>query len=75
MPQKNSRKISILSFVLCLGVIFIHTYNLGIYGIESLNGFVFRFETFTNKLASGICVPYFLQFLVSYSFEILIYPV
>lgn len=59
MPQKNSRKISILSFVLCLGVIFIHTYNLGIYGIESLNGFVFRFETFTNKLASGICVPYF----------------
>lgn len=59
LSQKSSRKISVLSFILCLGVMTIHTYNLEVYGIGNSAGFVFWFETFMNRLANGICVPYF----------------
>lgn len=59
LSQKNSNKISVLSFVLFIGVMMIHTYNLGIYGIEPDSGLIAVFEMYTNRLASEICVPYF----------------
>lgn len=60
ISQKNSRKISIISFILFIGVMIIHTYNLEVYGIETQNGgMIAAFEVFINKLANGVCVPYF----------------
>lgn len=56
---KNSRKINILSFILFIGVMMIHTYNLEVYGIENSEGFIIVFETFMKKFLNGICVPYF----------------
>lgn len=60
LSQKSSRKISILSFTLFIGVMTIHTYNLEVYGINAQNGgMIASFETYMNKLANGVCVPYF----------------
>lgn len=59
LSQKNSRKINVLSFMLFIGVMMIHTYNLGVYGIEASDGIIAVFETVTNKFLNGICVPYF----------------
>lgn len=60
ISQKTSRKISIISFILFIGVMIIHTYNLEVYGIEAQNGgMIASFEIFINKLANGVCVPYF----------------
>ena len=59
LSQKNSRKISVLSFVLFCGVMMIHTYNLETYGIEPGRGMIGVFELYTNRLANKVCVPYF----------------
>lgn len=59
LSQKNSRKIKVLSFLLFVGVMTIHTYNLEVYNIEASSGNIAVFETYVNKLASSLCVPYF----------------
>lgn len=51
LSQKNSRKISVLSFMLFTGVMMIHTYNLDVYGIEPAGGMTAVLETYTNKPA------------------------
>jgi surface polysaccharide O-acyltransferase-like enzyme len=42
-----------------MGVISIHAYNLSVYGLENAGSFVTYFEKYFNKLAGGICVPFF----------------
>lgn len=59
ISQKNNRKIKILSFVLFIGVMTIHTYNLEVYGLGSSGGVIVAFETYMNRLMSRVCVPYF----------------
>ena len=40
LSEKSGRKINILSFILFIGVMSIHTYNLEVYGIEAEKGSV-----------------------------------
>ena len=57
--DKTSRKISILSFILFIGVMLIHTNNLEVYEINS-NGFDFlaAVESGLSGISSS-CVPIF----------------
>ncbi len=38
MEERNVRKIKYLSFMLAVGVVFIHTYNLEVYAISPSDG-------------------------------------
>lgn len=65
LSAKASRKISVLSMVLFIGVMTIHTYNLEVYGIEPdrPGSILAAFESFLNRFANGTCVSFF--FLIS----------
>lgn len=64
LSEKSSRKISVLSFVLFIGVMGIHTYNLEVYGLgEDSDTILSVIETFLNRFETGTCVPFF--FMIS----------
>lgn len=65
LSEKASRKINVLSTILFVGIMTIHTYNLEVYGIEpDQPGSVLAvFEGFLNRFANGTCVSFF--FLIS----------
>lgn len=64
LSEKSSRKINILSFILFIGVMSIHTYNLEVYGIEAGKDSALAVaEVFIKKIADGTCVSFF--FMIS----------
>lgn len=64
VSKKSSRKISVLSFVLFIGVMGIHTYNLEVYGLGGdSNTILSVVETFLNRFENGTCVSFF--FMIS----------
>ena len=64
LSEKTSRKINILSFILFIGVMSIHTYNLDKYEInQNLNPVIAAVETFLNNFANRTCVYFF--FMIS----------
>lgn len=60
LTEKTSRKISVLSMVLFVGVMTIHTYNLEVYGIESdrPGSILAALECFLYRFANIICSLY-----------------
>lgn len=64
LSEKSSRKLHILSFILFIGVMTIHTYNLEVYGIADNKDLILVvLETFLHRFANGVCVSFF--FLIS----------
>lgn len=64
LSEKSSRKISVLSFVLFIGVMGIHTYNLDVYDLGRDSDTILSvIETFLYRLENGTCVSFF--FMIS----------
>lgn len=59
--QVFRNKITYLSFALMVSVVYIHAYNVGIYGLDASSG-VYWLETYIYFL-QGACVPFF--FMIS----------
>ena len=57
MTKRISNKITYISFILSLGVIFIHTDNREVYNLDS--GFVYELETRIWQICTNVCVPMF----------------
>lgn len=64
LSEKSSKKLNILSFILFIGVMTIHTYNLEVYNIAGDKDIILVvLETFSHRFANRVCVPFF--FLIS----------
>lgn len=61
LSDKASKKIRVLSMVLFVGVMMIHTYNLEVYGIEPdrPGSILAALESFLYRFANGTCVSFF----------------
>lgn len=57
MTEKTSNKITYISFILAIGVLFIHADNRETYSITS--GIIYYFETCIWQFFSNLCVPMF----------------
>lgn len=70
MKERIDRKITCLSLALAIGVVFIHTFNLEVYGISQSNrgfeGMLWHAETYTDTILR-VCVPFFF-FISGYLF-------
>ena len=56
--QEFRNKITVISFALMVSVVYIHAYNVGIYGLSPVSGLVYWLESYAYFL-QGACVPFF----------------
>ena len=63
MEQRIKRKIQYLSLILAISVIFIHTYNVEVYGLAPVSGgaeaILWHLESFFHRVQQNVCVPFF----------------
>ena len=62
--QVFRNKITYLSFALMVSVVYIHAYNVGIYGLDASSG-VYWLETYIYFSAGSLCSVFLYDFRIS----------